>query len=133
MKSFLLFFLLILALTACTGQNQTEAVNQSFTLRTGMADGRMAYIGVGGAIDGLINPDLTVKTGERVRIEMQNGDGVSHDLALPDLARRTPPVMGKEKGVSLIFTPAAAGVYTYICTVSGHRQAGMEGRLVVTP
>lgn len=29
------------------------------------------------------------------------------------------------------FTPTAAGEYVFYCTVAGHRQAGMEGKLVV--
>lgn len=122
-----------LALAGCTTQADAGPVDQVFTLRTGVMEGRMVYLGVGGAIDGLANPDLTVKAGERVRIDIVNGDGASHDLALPDLGRQTPPVIGKDKSASVTLTASAGGVYPYICTVSGHRQAGMEGRLVVTP
>src|SRR5690606_18553945 len=32
--------------------------NVSYTLTTGLADGRMAFIGVGGTIDGVANPNL---------------------------------------------------------------------------
>lgn len=123
----------LLVLVGCTGQAGAETADQTFSLRTGMVDGRMAYIGVGGAIDGLANPDLTVRAGQRVRIELINGDGATHDLALPDLKRQTPLITGQGKRASVTFTAAAGGVYAYICTVSGHRQAGMEGRLVVTP
>lgn len=128
-----LFCTALLTLTGCTWQAAAEAVDQTFTLRTGIVDGRMAFIGVGGAIDGVTNPDLTVHRGERVRIDIVNGDGVSHDLALPDLAAKTPLVSAKEQITGVTFTPDASSVYTYLCTVAGHRQAGMEGRLVVTP
>ena len=37
-----------------------------FTLRSGIALGRMVYIGVGGDIDGAVNPSLTVHEGETV-------------------------------------------------------------------
>jgi nitrite reductase (NO-forming) len=123
----------LLALAGCTGQAGAEAVDQTFTLRTGMVDGRMAYIGVGGAIDGLANPDLTVQAGQRVRIELVNGDGPAHDLALPDLARQTALITGKGTRASVTFTATAGRAYAYFCTAPGHRQAGMEGRLVVTP
>lgn len=121
-----------LALAGC-GDQANEEADQAFSLRTGIAEGRMVYIGVGGAIDGQVNPDLTVQAGQQVRITIVNGDGASHDLALPDLGRQTPAVMGKETTTALTFTASDTGVYAYLCTVAGHRQAGMEGRLVVTP
>lgn len=128
----ILLLLCGLALAGCGNQANSEA-DQVFSLRTGIIEGRMAYIGVGGAIDGIANPELTVKAGERVRIELRNGDGASHDLALPDLGRQTPLATGKESATALTFTAGASGAYSYLCTVSGHRQAGMEGRLLVTP
>lgn len=127
----ILLLVVSLALAGC-GDEGGQA-DQVFSLRTGLADGRLAFIGVGGAIDGVVNPELAVKAGERVRIELHNGDGVTHDLALPGLGRQTPLVMGKESVTALTFTAEASGVYTYLCSVSGHRQAGMEGRLLVTP
>ncbi|NUQ39481.1 MAG: hypothetical protein HUU23_17200 [Caldilineales bacterium] len=127
----ILLLLCGLALAGC-GEQAGDEADLAFSLRTGIVEGRMAYIGVGGAIDGQINPDLTVQTGQRVRIAIVNGDGASHDLALPDLGRQTPPVMGKETAAALTFTASETGVYSYLCTVAGHRQAGMEGRLVVT-
>jgi len=128
-----LFGAILFALTGCIGQAAAETVEQTFTLRTGVVDGRMAFIGVNGAIDGVVNPDLIVQRGERVRITIVNGDGVSHDLALPDLAAKTPLVSAKEQTTAVTFTAGAGSVYAYLCTVAGHRQAGMEGRLVVTP
>ncbi len=126
----ILLLLCGLALAGCGAQTD-EPADQVFSLRTGVVEGHMAYIGVGGTIDGQVNPDLTVQTGQRVRIAIINGDGVSHDLALPDLGRQTAAVMGKENTSALTFTASEAGVYAYVCTVAGHRQAGMEGRLVV--
>jgi len=128
----LLLLCLSLILAGCRAQADASTPEQVFTLRTGVADGRLVYIGVGGAIDGVANPDLTVRSGERVRIDIVNGDGISHDLALPDLARQT-PLGTKDRTVGVTFTAHTSGVYPYLCTVAGHRQAGMEGRLVVTP
>lgn len=128
-----LFCIGLLALAGCTRQGGDEAADQTFTLRTGVVDGRMAYIGVGGAIDGLANPELAVRAGQRVRIDLINGDGPSHDLALPDLARQTGLITGQGARASLTFTATAGHSYAYLCTAAGHRQAGMEGRLVVTP
>ena len=45
----------------------------TFTLRTGIAQGRMVYIGVGGDIDGQVNPTLTIYEGELIQINLING------------------------------------------------------------
>ena len=127
-----LLLVLMLVLAGCGAQAETSTADHVFTLRTGVADGRLVYIGVGGAIDGMVNPDLAVRRGERVRIDIVNGDGVGHDLALPDLAVQT-PLGARDRAVGVTFTPGSNGVFPYLCTVAGHRQAGMAGRLVVTP
>ena len=33
---------------------------------------------------------------------------------------------------SVIFTPTEAGVYEFACTLPGHKEAGMVGKLIVT-
>src|SRR5690606_18985786 len=38
------------------------------TLRSGIAEGRMVYIGVGGTIDGMVNPILSAAEGQIVQI-----------------------------------------------------------------
>lgn len=112
---------------------QEGAPRREFTLSTGIVDGRMVFVGVGGDIDGMVNPELTVRAGDAVHIELVNGDGMTHDLAVPDLHVQTAPAMGKGNTVDVAFTARQSGVYAYICTVAGHRQAGMAGSLVVTP
>ncbi len=45
--------------TAASGSLPTHShAPRSFTLRTGIAEGRMVYLGVGGDIDGKVNPTL---------------------------------------------------------------------------
>lgn len=127
---------ILFVVTGCTGRAAGQPLGDAafeFTLRTGMENGRMVFIGVGGEIDGLVNPDLPVTAGEAVHIILINGDGMLHDLAIPDLGVQTATAVRQEVAVDVTFTPRAAGVYAYICTVSGHRQAGMEGALVVAP
>lgn len=134
---FLATSMLLLA-TGCTtgrveGQSLADAAVFEFTMRTGMVDGRMAFIGVGGDIDGLANPDLQVTVGEVVHITLINDDGMMHDLAIPDLGVQTASASRPQATVDVTFTPSDGGAYAYICTVSGHRQAGMEGSLIVAP
>jgi hypothetical protein len=65
-----------------------------FTLRSGIAQGRMVYIGVGGDIDGKVNPMLSVHEGETVQINLINGEGAQHDIVVDQYAARTNLVLG---------------------------------------
>jgi hypothetical protein len=58
-----------------------------FTLRSGIAQGRMVYLGVGGEIDRKVNPMLIVHEGETVQINLINGEGAEHDIVRPSRGR----------------------------------------------
>jgi len=103
-----------------------------YTLRTGMADGRMVFFGEGGEIDGLTNPDLSAAPGQVVEITLINGDGPLHDIVLAELGAESEQIAGVDVQTVISFTAGEAGTYAYYCSVPGHRQAGMEGKLVVT-
>jgi nitrite reductase (NO-forming) len=102
-------------------------------LRSGIAEGRMVYLGVGGDIDGKVNPTLTVHEGEVVQINLINGEGAEHDVVVDQYAARSDRVLGKGASSTLSFTADRTGDFTYFCSVPGHREAGMEGRMQVTP
>ena len=101
----------------------------SYTLTTGLADGMMAFIGVGGEIDGVVNPELTAQPGDVVQLTLVNGDGVQHDWAIDGLDVATDIVTEQGASSVTVFRVNEAGEYAYYCTVPGHRQAGMEGLL----
>ena len=103
----------------------------TFKLKTGMADGKMVFIGVGGDLEGKVNPNLQVNVGDVVQIDLLNGDGALHDIAVVDLGVATEQIAGVGKEASMTFKAEKDGDYAYICTVPGHRQAGMEGKLIV--
>jgi nitrite reductase (NO-forming) len=109
------------------------AAEVTFTLQTLVNDGRLAYIGIGGEIDGIINPDLIVQPGTVVRLVLVNGDSMPHDLFLPDFGVKTELVskVGQSTEVILKVGDMQPGTYVYYCTVPGHRQAGQEGKLIV--
>jgi len=102
-----------------------------FAFKTGMVEGKMSFIGVGGEIDGQINPNLSVQPGDVVEITLTIGDGMLHDWAAPDLGVATEQISETGKQAVVTFQAGEAGEYSYYCTVPGHRQAGMEGRLLV--
>ncbi|MCC7354299.1 MAG: nitrite reductase, copper-containing, partial [Anaerolineae bacterium] len=85
----------------------------------------------GGAIDGATNPTLQVKVGDVVQVTLVNGDGAEHDVSFPDFNATSDRVVTKDASSVIVFRADKKGEFSYFCTVLGHRQAGMEGRLVV--
>ena len=115
-------------------QTVDENVVVEFTLKTITNNGGLAYIGIGGEIDGIVNPDLTVQPGDVVHMTLVNGDGMPHDLLLPDFDAKTSYVskIGEQTEVIFQVGDMQPGTYVYYCTVPGHRQAGQEGKLIVS-
>ncbi|RJP48692.1 MAG: hypothetical protein C4557_12500 [Anaerolineaceae bacterium] len=122
---------LVLAVGGCRTQPPSHTVDAEFTLETAMFEGRMVFMGVGGEIDGLVNPDLNVDAGDTVRVVLVNDDGIPHDFAVPDLDAQTSLVMAKGQTAEAVFQAGKPGEFDYYCAVAGHRQMGMEGELIV--
>jgi nitrite reductase (NO-forming) len=106
-----------------------------YTLKSGIAEGRMVFIGVGGTIDGQINPMLSAAEGQVVQITLVNGEGAEHDIVFSDQgpAGSSPHIVGRGSSTNIAFVASKAGDYTYYCSLPGHRLAGMEGQFLVTP
>lgn len=133
--SFFLLALLTLVAGGCKSQPPAKAqadLDVAFTLKTALIDGQMVFLGVGGEIDGVTNPDLKAQQGDRIRVTLINDDGMPHDFAIPNLNAHTTMVTAKGQTTDLVFDISDTGVFAYYCTVPGHRQAGMEGRLIVS-
>lgn len=104
-----------------------------FTLHSGVAQGKMVFIGVGGDVNGQVNPTLMVHEGETVQINLINGEGAEHDIVIDQYAARSERVVGKGASTTFAFLADKVGEFAYFCSVPGHREAGMEGRLQVMP
>jgi nitrite reductase (NO-forming) len=117
-----------------TSQAQAPAGHEvSYTLRTVLGmDPVMAFIGVGGEIDGVINPTLTAEVGDQVSLTVINGDPVLHDLTIDAFGVSTGELTEKDQQVTLSFVVSQAGEFEYYCTVPGHREIGMKGQLLVS-
>jgi len=76
---------------------------------------------------------LTAAQGQIVQVTIINGEGAEHDIAFPEQNARSPRVTGKGASTTIAFRADKSGDFTYFCTAPGHRQAGMEGKFVVTP
>src|SRR5262249_35162901 len=84
-----------------------------YTLRSGIAEGQMVFIGVGGAIDGQVNPVLTAAQGQMVQVTLINGEGAAHDIVFPDQGTQSPRITGKGASTTIAFRAEKAGDYFY--------------------
>lgn len=98
-----------------------------FVLRTNIADGRLVYEDEHGKTD----PDLKVQVGDTVEIAMASSEGAEHDITFPDLNVSSKRFSGASGPTTLRFVASRAGEFPYFCSVAGHKEAGMEGRLIV--
>ena len=72
--------------------------------------------------------EIRARAGEDLAVVLTAMD-LLHDFTIDELDAHVAAEPGKTaKGG---FTPTKAGRYAYYCTVSGHRQAGMQGTLIV--
>ena len=104
-----------------------------YTLRSGIAEGRMVFIGVGGTIDGQVNPVLSAAEGQVVQMTLINGEGAEHDVVFPEQSAKSPRITGRGSSTTIAFRAERAGDFTYLCSVPGHELAGMKGQFLVTP
>jgi uncharacterized cupredoxin-like copper-binding protein len=94
--------------------------------------------------------EISVAQGKPVKLVLDNKDQVLHDFSIDklpvankadhhaggahDMGGTNPDVHvsadGHKQG-SIVFTPTQAGTYEFYCTVPGHKESGMVGRLVV--
>lgn len=102
----------------------------SFALKAASSGMAMFFVGVGGSIDGLKNPTLSVNQGDIVTITVQNGDVATHNLYIDGYDVQAPDA-APGASTSLQFTASKQGTFAYFCAIPGHRAMGMEGKLVV--
>jgi mono/diheme cytochrome c family protein len=64
----------------------------------------------------------------QITVKMANKSGTPHDIVIDGKGKGE---IVKDGGVSQFQANFAAGTYTFYCSVPGHRQAGMQGKLTV--
>jgi plastocyanin len=73
---------------------------------------------------------LTSKPG-KVTIEFTNPATIEHDVAIERDGEQIAISETISKGATSVTADLAPGTYTFLCTVPGHAEAGMEGTLTV--
>jgi uncharacterized cupredoxin-like copper-binding protein len=81
-------------------------------------------------------PKIEAKVGQPSKIVLENKGAIEHDIAFPTIKADKPAASLKAvakagQTATLEFTPTAKGSYEYICTVPGHKDAGMKGTINV--
>ena len=117
-----------LAPTAAGAASQADV---AYTLRTGGPEGTLSFVGVGGEIEGVLNPTLTADPGDVVQITLVNADGILHDLTIDEFGIQTPQIGEPGQLAVVTFTVEDEGEHVYYCSLPGHRQAGMWGTVRV--
>jgi nitrite reductase (NO-forming) len=102
-------------------------VVRKIVLKTGMAGGKMVYLDE----KGTVNPVLRGNVGDTLEITISSGEGAQHDIVFPELQAKSKMFDGKSGPTTLSVKLTQAGSFIYICSVPGHRQIGMEGKLEV--
>ena len=73
---------------------------------------------------------LTSKPG-KVTIDFNNPAALEHDVAIEQDGKEIAASETITEGKTSVSADLAPGTYTFLCTVPGHAEAGMEGTLVV--
>jgi plastocyanin len=73
---------------------------------------------------------LTSKPG-KVMIDFNNPSALEHNVAIEQNGEEIAVSETLAKGKTSVSADLAPGSYTYLCTIPGHAEAGMEGTLVV--
>src|SRR5579864_6523369 len=89
------------------------------------------------------NPEVDANVGDKIVFDVTNGGKSFHAFAITDSESGPGPAIdGTTIGTAdnpmkpgaegkVTFVPAKAGEYYYICAVPGHRELGMEGKIIV--
>ncbi len=89
------------------------------------------------------NPTINANVGDKIVIDVKNSGKSFHAFAITNSATGPGPAIdGTTVGTAdnpmkpgssgeATFVPSAAGTYYYICAVPGHRELGMEGKIIV--
>lgn len=76
------------------------------------------------------NPaQISLQAGEKVKVIFKNTGEARHDFVMEGLNIKT-KVIAPGTSDTVEFTAPDTDTYTFYCSVPGHREAGMEGKLV---
>lgn len=107
--------------TVTTQEKPTEATGSAMTEQVITVEGGEYYFQPN---------EIRVKQGEKVTITLKNVGKMPHDFVIGALSVQSELTRGGEEA-TVTFTPDKTGTFEFYCSVSGHRQQGMRGTLIV--
>ena len=128
--------------TAGTATETGETINISLKFIESPDFRTMAFNALPG--DPNNNPEIHADVGDKIVFDVSNAGKSFHAFAVTDSTEGAGPAIGGTEigsgsnplkpGVSgqASFIPSKAGTYYYICAVPGHREQGMEGKIIVS-
>ena len=75
--------------------------------------------------------EVTVLAGQPVAVTVTNKGKIEHDFGIEALGVKTHTLIPPGKSAPLEFTPTKKGSFEFVCSVAGHKEAGMKGVLIV--
>lgn len=118
--------------TACSSLD-TNISTKSYVLTTGFENGKLVYLGVGGEINGEINPVLHARPGQTLTVMLINGGEGEHVIEFPDLHAASKPVTQQGQTTMLtLIVPNEEVDLTYLDSIANHAEIGMKGILRVS-
>jgi len=126
---------LALGLSACGGSSGSSSSTSSAAASSSASATATSSLSIAADPSGALKftkSSLTAKAGT-VTISFTNSSPVAHNLTVQQgtsgpVLGATPTFMGGTKTLKLTLK---AGMYTFYCSVPGHRAAGMQGTLTV--
>lgn len=115
-------------MTPSTPPPLSDQQNQQLTLGLSTSIKQKTFNITGGNFYFVPNK-ITVHVGDQVTFVMTNVGGV-HNLVIDELSVHA-PIIKTGEAESVTFTASKAGTYVYYCSVTGHKDKGMWGTLLV--
>ncbi len=74
---------------------------------------------------------VEVSAGESVQLIFDNEGTIAHDFAIPELGFAIESTDAGQSGSGTLAVPATPGTYEFICSIPGHKEAGMVSQIVI--
>lgn len=115
---------------ATSENSDSEVANSANEPDATIADSDLVELAVEGGMFYFDPATLVVKQGQKVRLTFTNVEGM-HDFIIDELNVATDIIQAGESTIVEFTAPSTPGSYKYYCSVTNHRQMGMEGVLTI--